>query len=271
MHKGSLSLYSCIKKWIICKLHFLIPSENIWLLLVETQTTCCVLTDMICVHSHVYWPLTEGQQTCGSPPSAGAWRRSCRGREWASQTGGSSGAYSWRLPPRGCSATPPLTPLTTSSAERRRQEWRKEEGNQLVIIIIGHCRVLSCSIIMLSIYKMSDRVFSGKDSSRMMNVIKGWWLCTFRSENCCWILGRSIRYFSISSFSRSSLETHRTATLTYTDRFRRCQTSKLICFLTTFFLCVFHPSSCPGLRIWHLLLRRLFHKVHWRTGSLHIR
>lgn len=32
---------------------------------------------------------------------------------------------------------------------------------------------------------------------------------TFRSENCCWILGRSIRYFSISSFSLSSLNKDR--------------------------------------------------------------
>lgn len=31
------------------------------------------------------------------------------------------------------------------------------------------------------------------------------YVLTFKSENCCWILGRSIRYFSISSFSRCSL------------------------------------------------------------------
>lgn len=93
---------------------------------------CFYVAGNVCLY--VYWPPAEGQQSCGSLRSAGVWRRSCRGQGWVSHSGDFSGAYSWHLPPQGCSATPPPTPLPTSSVKRSKREnkegW-KRNVNQL--------------------------------------------------------------------------------------------------------------------------------------------
>lgn len=50
----------------------------------------------------------------------------------------------------------------------------------------------------------------------------------------------------------------------------KTQVGKKTHLLLTFFLCAFHPSSCPVLRILHLLPRHLSRRAHWRTSFLHI-
>lgn len=154
-------------------------------------------------------PPAEDQHLCFFLQSEDAWQRNCLELAWASQNVGSSDVCSWHPPLREYSTIRPLWPQPASSETERKHYSTVPDVS---LNVYDHFKELSLRCMFTFLFDFSFRLWKHLNITSYLTVLAGLNKCsnepTLRSENCCWILGRSIRYFSISSFSSSSLLKH---------------------------------------------------------------